>query len=272
MRLAKGIERENRGRLELLHRSFTGPFSVAQATEIFGFDREKTRKLLAYFASRGWLSRVRRDAYTVVPLGATAPSDWREDPWVVAAHAFAPCYLGGWTACEHWGLTEQLFLSIVVITGKRVRNRTVEIQGTRFQIKVLNDKKRFGTRPAWRGQNQVQVSDPSRTIVDILDDPKIGGGIRHVADILAVYFKEKLRNDAELIEYAKRLGNRTVFKRLGFLVETLQIAAPQLIEACAKQKSTGLALLDHTISKKGRIVKKWNLRVNAEIKPVETAS
>jgi predicted transcriptional regulator of viral defense system len=188
----------------------------------------------------------------------------------VATSAFRPCYLGGWTACEHWGLTEQLFRSVVVITGKRVRNRAAEIQGTRFLVKVLPNDKLFGTKPVWRGQNQVQVSDPSRTIVDILDDPTIGGGIRHVADILSAYCTEKLRNDSELLDYTERLGNRTVFKRLGFLLEARGIPAPELIQSCLGRKSAGLTVLDPTVKKVGRVLKRWNLRVNVEIKPAET--
>jgi len=35
---------------------------------------------------------------------------------------------------------------------------------------------------------KVDVSDVHRTIVDMLDDPSSGGGIRHVAECLSAYF------------------------------------------------------------------------------------
>ncbi|MFQ5351777.1 MAG: hypothetical protein ACE5D3_01750, partial [Candidatus Binatia bacterium] len=130
-----GIESHNRDLLEQLHRTFAGPFSPAEAADALRLDCQRARRLLAHLTSRGWLSRVRRGLYVTVPLGASAPADWREDPWIVAAKAFTPCYIGGWSACEHWGLTEQVFRDIVVMTGRSVRSGKTEVQGTPFRLK-----------------------------------------------------------------------------------------------------------------------------------------
>ena len=64
--------------------------------------------------------RVCRGLYAPIPLDAIDPSAWREDPWVIASKLFGPdYYIGGWTACEHWDLTEQIFRETVVVTTKR---------------------------------------------------------------------------------------------------------------------------------------------------------
>jgi predicted transcriptional regulator of viral defense system len=123
----------------------------------------------------------------------------------------------------------------------------------------------FGTAPAWRGTTKVLVSDPSRTVVDLLADPAIGGGIRHVTQILRSYFSSEHRDDRALVRYATRLGNRAVFKRLGFLTELLRIEAPALIKHAMNHKSAGLSFLDPSIRRRGRILKRWNLRVNADL-------
>ena len=232
MTTAKGITEKNRKLLEALHRQARGLFAVADAAAIWKLPLPRAKRLLAYFATSGWLSRIRRDAYTTVPLGATSPSEWRADPWVVAAATFAPCYLGGWTACEHWGLTEQLFRDVIVMTVRRVRNRLQEIQGTRFRLKVMPEQRLFGTRTVWREQNAVTVSDPTRTVVDLLDDPSVGGGMRHVSEVVRAYFDGSDRQDAKLLEYATRFGNRTVFKRLGYLVEIFGIEAGEVLAGC----------------------------------------
>lgn len=257
-----GIERAKRTLLEKLHRDTTGPFTAIHASRILSLDVKQARFFLAYLASRGWLSRIRRGLYSTVPLGAETPSQWREDPWIVAAHVFAPCYIGGWSAGEHWSLTEQIFRDIIVVTAVSTRKTTTTIQGTVFRLKFLNQAKHYGTRPVWRGQTKVLVSDPSRTIVDVLDDPRLGGGIRHVTDMLAVYFSGEHRNEKRLLEYAAKIGNRSVFKRLGFLVERLKIKAPDFIARCHRMQSSGLTLLDPAVKHRGRIVKRWNLRVN----------
>ena len=99
--MLRGIEERNRALLEQLHRDSTGPFSIQDAAKILAVDGRRAGRLLRYLAERGWLSRVRRGLYTTVPLGASEPSAWREDPWAVAARVFAPCYIGGWSAAEH---------------------------------------------------------------------------------------------------------------------------------------------------------------------------
>ena len=103
------------------------------------------------------------------------------------------------------------------------------------------------------------VSDPHKTIIDMLDDPMIGGGIQHVADCLSVYLKRIDRNDELLIEYADRLGNGAVFKRLGFLLE--QSKESRLLRSmCAERMTSGNAKLDPAVSG-GKIVSRWRIVV-----------
>jgi predicted transcriptional regulator of viral defense system len=261
-----GISEVHRRRVDELHRRFQRPFSVAESAELFRLDRPRARRLLAHLAAQGWLSRVRRDAYITVPLGAEQPGEWREDPWVVAAQVFAPGYLAGWTACEHWGLTEQIFRDVQVVTARRLRYRVQEIQGTRFLAKTVSPERLFGTKAVWRGQSQIEVSDPPRTVVDLLDDLGLGGGIRHVAEIVTAYFGGEHRDDRRLQDYAHRLGNRTVWKRLGYLLESLRIDAPELREVCRESMSSGISLLDPSAGVKGPVLKRWNLRINTTLR------
>jgi predicted transcriptional regulator of viral defense system len=266
---AEGIERSNRTLLERLHRTARGPFGAAEAAPMLEVPEPRASRLLRYLAARGWLSRIRRGLYTVVPLGATNPSAWREDEWIIASRVFAPSYIAGWSALGHWSLTEQLFRTVMVATGQSVRARDVEVQGTSFRVRHVPKAKHFGLKPVWRGRVRVLVSDPSRTMVDVLDDPSSGGGMRHIADALGEYWVSDHRSEQKLIEYATRVGNRTVFKRLGFLAETMALDAPKLVEACRRNISSGVSALDPAVRRQGRIVTRWNLRVNVAITPRE---
>lgn len=263
--MAQGIGERNRRLLDLLHRKASGPFTAEEASKVLSLEHRRTARFLRYLAERGWLSRIRRGVYTTVPLGATDPSAWREDAWVVAARLFAPCYIGGWSASEHWSLTEQVFRAVVVMTTRPVRLSSIDVQDQPFRLKHISRRKLFGSSTEWRGRVRINVSDPSRTIVDILDDPAIGGGMRHGAAVLAEYWTSSHRDEMLLLEYARRLENRTVFKRLGFLLEELEIHAPTLVAACFENRSSGISALDPTVKRKGRIVKRWNLRVNVSL-------
>jgi predicted transcriptional regulator of viral defense system len=266
-----GLGPKNRERLTVLHRMLPGPFTADDAAIALAVPRDEAARITGYLASKGWLSRVRRGLFSVVPLEADVPEAWRADPWLVAKRVFAPCYVGGWSACEHWSLTEQLFRSVLIVSAMPQRSAQVTVQGTEFRVATRQPSALFGTRKVWRGREQVDVSDPSKTIVDLLDDPSIGGGIRAVADVLGEYFSMNHRADELLVSYADRLGNRTVFKRLGYLLETLEVDAAGLIETCRSRRSAGLAKLDPSIRSGGRITKRWGLRINAQIEAAADA-
>jgi len=262
---AEGITYANRALLERLHREISGAFDVQRAAMTLGLDPDRTRRLLAYLARRGWLSRVRRGLYVAVPLDARRSGEWIEDPWVVAERTFSPCYVGGWSACQHWGLTEQVFRTMLVVTARKVRNHEPEIQGTPYRLTVRSEEKLFGLTQVWRDRVRVSVSDPTRTVIDILDDPTLGGGIRSVADILYEYVTGEFRDDDLLLEYGDRLGNRAVFKRLGFLLEHLEVSPGGLLAACGRRRSAGLVTLDPSVHTRGRIVTRWGLRANVAL-------
>ena len=264
--MPKGISGRNRRLLTLLHRSFAAPFSVQEAAAALRFAVPRTQRFLAYLAERGWLVRVHRGLYAPVPLDAEAPSEWKEDPWVVAAKLFGPSYyIGGWTACEHWDLTEQIFRETVVFTTRRVRSKEVVIHGYPFRIRRTPPKNMFGTRPVWRDQVRMALSDPSRTVVDVLNNPSLGGGIRHVAAVVAEYFISDHRDDALLEDYLRRVDNHAVHKRLGYCLETLEVEAPGLLRACEEGVSSGVSLLDPSLPNRGPVRRCWNLRVNGTV-------
>jgi predicted transcriptional regulator of viral defense system len=260
-----GIAASTRESLARLHRAFTGPFTVDDAAEVLTLPVPATRRLLGHLARKRWLSRVRPGLYLAVPLDAAHPGEWSEDPWLIAAKTFDPCYVGGWSAAEHWGLTEQLFRDIVVVTSRETRQRHHLFQDMPFLVtRRRPDALAFGLRGAWRGQTKVPVSDPSRTLVDVLDDPSIGGGIRHVSAVIAEYLASEHRDDDLLIDHGDRLGNRSVFKRLGWVLEMRGVEGP-LRDACAERRSAGLVKLDPTVAAEGRIVRRWGLRANVAL-------
>jgi predicted transcriptional regulator of viral defense system len=220
-------------------------------------DRTTAGKTLARWHAQRWLQRVGHGLYAPIPLDARATEQVLEDPWVLVPPLFDAAYIGGWTAAEHWDLTEQLFRSIFVFTTKAIRVRKHDVHGITFVLRHIPPQALFGTRSVWRGQAKVQVSDIHRTIVDMFADPAVGGGIRHVADCFTAYLKHKDANPETLIQYAEKLGNGAVFKRMGFLAETLP-DQEELAEACRARLTQGNAKLDPGLPSP-RLVRAWRL-------------
>jgi predicted transcriptional regulator of viral defense system len=200
--------------------------------------------------------------FVAVPLESSSTDIAPEDAWVIADKLFAPCHIGGWSAAEHWGFTEQLFRSTMVFTPRRPRARRVEARGTVFIVRTVEKRAMFGLKPVWRGRVRVNVSDPTRTVLDLLDTPALGGGIRSVIDMLEAYFGSRHRDSKLLIRYADQFGNRAVFKRLGDLVSAFFGGEREIVDACRARLSAGNAKLDPKLPA-DRLVSTWRLRVPA---------
>ena len=257
-----GLRRTSRERLSKVLRQARGGISPADASRALSVKQAEAARLLSQWSSRGWLTRVRRGLYVPVPLESTTPDLPLEDSWTVAERLFSPCYIGGWSAATHWGLTEQLFRSTLVVTTRRPRARRVEARGTIFVLRTVGEKAMFGLKPIWRGKARVNVSDPTRTILDLLDTPALGGGIRSVLDMLKAWLASEYRDPKLLIRYADQLGNKAVFKRLGFLAAMSAPKEEELISDCRKRLSAGIAKLDPKLPA-DRLATAWRLWIPA---------
>ena len=221
-------------------------------------------KMMARWAEQGWLRRVRRGLYIAVPVDAMQPELWSEDPLILASAVWDPCYVTGWTAGNHWSLTEQVFHTIVVRTTKRVRDPSQHLLEHKYLVgRVSSDRLEWGLRNVWVRDRRVAMADEARVIIDVLDDPSIGGGIRHCADMLATYVAE--HGEGDLLRYGELLGNGAVFKRLGYLCEHLGLARDSFLESCQRHLTAGYALLDPSTADGAATSPRWRIRANVRL-------
>ena len=253
-----GLGKIERKRLSNVLRETKGSISVPQASGILGVSSSDAAKMLSLWAKKGWVTRIKRGFYIPVPLESRTANIPLEDAWPIAERLFAPCYIGGWSAAEYWDLTEQIFKTVLVLTTQKPRDRKPVIKGTSFLLRNISEKDLFGLKPVWRGQVKVSVSDATRTILDMLSDPQLGGGIRSTVDMFNAYLKSENKNMDLLIDYAKRFENGAVFKRLGFLLERFAPNEQSALNACKAGLTTGNAKLDPKLPA-DKLVTRWRL-------------
>jgi len=248
-------------RLAALIRATDGTIRVADAVAVLDLDRTHAAKLLAGWHKQGAIRRVARGIYVPVSPSALGQTQVLEDPWVLVPDLYEPGYIGGWSALEYWELTEQLFRSVCVLTSKRTVYGDASHQGVGFFIKYLPQKHLFGTKTIWRGHVKLQISDPYKTVLDIVDDPRLGAGLQHTVDCLSEFRKlyDKQCDLEQLLAYAIQIDNGALFKKLGFLAEQLKFDTP-FINECASRLTTGYTYLDKNASD-NKLVTKWRLWV-----------
>lgn len=264
-----GIGKTDRERMAAIIRGTKGTVSVGEAAMILNVASTDAAKMLSRWSKKGWMSRIRRGLYVPVPLESRTADVPLEEPWLIADRLFSPCYIGGWSAAEYLDLTEQIFSTVLIMTVLKPRDRRPVIKSTEFMLRTISEKAMFGLKPVWRGQVKLSVSDPTRTILDMLVDPVLGGGIRSVKDMFVNYMRSENKNLKQLIEYGEQLGNGAAFKRLGFLLEKTAPDETEPIEQCRKRLTAGNTKLDPKLSNR-RLITRWRLWVPENWKRMET--
>jgi predicted transcriptional regulator of viral defense system len=258
MNKLSGIGKKERRQLSEVLRQTKGIISVSEATDILNTDRSNAAKMLAKWAEKGWLSRLKRGLYVSIPIESRIADIPLEEPWIFAEYLYSPCYIGGWTAAEYWGLTEQIFRTIVVFTTTKPRQRKTEIKNIKYMIRTIPKSAMFGLKPIWKGEVKMLVSDPTRTLIDMLNDPALAGGVRPAVDVLKTYMNSKNKDLKLLLNYAIKMRNGAVFKRLGFLIERMFPSENETISECQKAITKGNAKLDPKLHA-DRLITKWKL-------------
>ena len=182
----------------------------------------------------------------------------------------APSYIGGWSAAEHWGLTEQIFRSTFVVTGGRARRSDLSVGGAEFHVVRVRPHRVESVPLIWRGKERVRVSEPERTIADALANPNWLGGIRTLIDALTELRRSDRWKPERLLTELESVDIGSAFKRLGYIAETLHLVDPGFLRALLDRRTTGLTKLDPAIAARGRLSKRWGVWVNASVGPRET--
>ena len=220
-------------------------------------------QILNRLTQKGWLQRMKRGVYSLVPLSSLSVTPAIEESWTLTTKVFEPAYISGWSAAEHWDFTEQIFNSISLVTQRFQRTSIQVVGGVRCRVWVKKPEDFFGLKTIWFGSNRVEVANPSRLIIDILDKPDFGGGGRHTIDVVRSYWNSEHHNSEQILDYGIKYGKGTVMKRLGFLAEVFNApVSEKWLEKCRSYISSGISNLDTKSPAKGKISSKWNLRIN----------
>lgn len=251
---------------KLARSSKSGVINSGDASKALGFDARKTAAKLGSLAKRGWLHRVRRGVYLIVPLEAEPGSRaTAADPWILAQEVFSPCYIGGWSAAGYWELTEQIFRPTLVVTAAAIRSKSIELLGQEYRLfRVPASRVRIETS-VWRDSVKVNVSSRERTLVDCLRNPALGGGVGHLLLMMKEYANHPERDFRKLLNEAREADSGAVWKRLGYLTEVLWPKEKLIISEASRKLAAGNIKLDPLVKARGKLVKRWRVWSNVDL-------
>jgi len=244
---------------------------VAEGNSIISLDdiekktgsRIMARKVASSLARKRWLARIGRGVYLVLSLNAGSRPEWTEDRYYIASRLADVYYIGYYNMLNHYGWTEQIPMKVIIVVAKPFKSRF--IFGVEYRFITLGKKKFFGIEKKRIGEHEIMVSDQEKTLVDALDHPEYCGGIEEVAKCL--YNAQSEVDWEKILSYAKTMGNGAVFKRLGYLVEIMELNLSEAFrERILSGVTKGYSPLHPGGKKEGKHDSKWNLILNADIR------
>ncbi|MDP3048172.1 MAG: type IV toxin-antitoxin system AbiEi family antitoxin, partial [Thermodesulfovibrionales bacterium] len=233
-------------------------FSFEEAAQILKTDNKQVKKLLHDLVKKGWLKRIEKGKYFLVPLTADTTKPYTINQFLIASKLVHPYYIGFWSMLNYYGYTEQLVNTIFIVSPKKKKN--LSLLGIDYKFIKTHEEKMFGLTEIKVNDMAVQVSDKEKTLLDCLDHPEYCGGITEV--IKGIWNSREEIDSMKILEYAKKMGNSAVIKRLGYLLEILEMDKKIPVRTLQKMIRKGFSPLDPLLPQKGQYNSQWNLIVN----------
>lgn len=213
--------------LECAHAADLPAFRLEDAYRWMSGSRpDAVRQLLTGMVRRGLLMRVKEGLYYIVPFEQSA-EDFMPN-WHLLGHYLAgeiPYYLSYGSALQLRGLNVQPVLEEHIVVSRQVKPSVWKVKGVPFRFIYHNPSHFFGFSKVWvDDHHRVQCADLEKTLIDCLFRPQYAGGI---TEVLRAMHKSSQDIDQErLFGYVQRFGSQAVAKRLGFLLELLELEGP----------------------------------------------
>ena len=224
--------------------------------DLFELPRARVYRLVSQLQEMGLLAEVENGKYLVLGF---EPERVLANPLFIASQLVTPGYVSFWSALHFYGFTEQAPLTVFVATSKK--KRPLVFRGQQFRFITVLPHKLFGYRRESVGGLPVLLADEAKALVDSLAEPRYAGGVAEVAKALQAALAEV--DVATLVEYANRMGDKSLGSRLGFLLARLghSLAGNTLIHSASPVK------LDPSRPTNGHVDTLW--RVNANLTDAE---
>jgi predicted transcriptional regulator of viral defense system len=181
-----------------------------------------TRNVVQQLIRKGWLSRVRRGRYILLPPEHGPDNLGENNVLALATAAATPSYAGWWSAASFHGFTTQIPLTAFIAVTRKMLDR--ELEGSAVRFVHLSNSKFFGAQLYPVYGRQVPISSPVKTLIDCLDRPALAGGVTEVVRVADRALASVPGNEA--VEAAIRFGSKSVMQRLGAISDLVDRPLP----------------------------------------------
>ena len=233
-------------------------FSIADVQKITNKNVNQAADLLSELVKRNVISRLKAGKYIIVPQELGSVNDYIGN-WLIAGKEVVNSpdyYIAFYTAMDFWGMVTHPINKIFVATPKR--QIVPKEMKERLQFIFINKKFIFGVKETWISkQNKVRISNIEKTILDALFHPEYCGGITEIA--IGIFLVREKIDWERLFRYVRKYNKNVVAKRLGYILEILNIINKEILSGLRKYIKNRYDLFDPLLPDKKLAKNKWRL-------------
>lgn len=233
-------------------------FTVEEARETVDMSDERLRQLLYRLEKRGWIQRLERGKYIILPLAAGLEGIYTVHEFLIASRLVSPYAIAFGTALRYYGYSDRLSRTVYVATTRR--KRALTLHGLTYRFVTVTRSRFFGITQISLEGERIHITEREKTIVDCLTRPSYAGGIIEAAK--GLWFGGEEMDLERLVEYAERNKSKAAMQRLGFWLERLGMGDEGLLERVRSGCSRNYVRLEVPGPEAGPRDGRWHVIIN----------
>jgi predicted transcriptional regulator of viral defense system len=243
------------------------PFAVHQ-----NISTAQLRLLVSSLSASGWIEIIKRGTYMI----KSPIYSGEVPPFAIASALVQPLAISHWSALAHHGFTTQIPSMVQASTPRKVvtpdmragithrpRGRAVwRAAGVDVEFVYVQPRHFFGHQQIWAGSwRQVNITDPERTVLDLVAWPDIFGGMQAAIEITEGSISDI--DVSKLVRYALQYHVGSVIKRLGWILGQFNASA-EIVEPLQRYPVTSYYRFYPNRSSHGKANSRWHIYENLD--------
>lgn len=225
-------------------------FGVDEIKALSGWEKTRIHNTLSNLNRKGHIVRIKKGIYTL-------EDHLFDNLFGVMTDAVKPSYISFWTALSYHGFTEQQVSMIQLVSTKQFDD--FEVRDKKVEISTFKPERFFG----YEDIGGAVMANKEKSLVDSLFMPRKCGGLKEYIKCLKNGYR---RLDTDMFrEYIIEFGNRSLVSRMGYLLESLDLADKEYLDKLKEKRSESYVLLNPHGDSIEAHDSDWNIKINRDM-------
>ena len=228
-------------------------FTPQDLRRVFNLSRGQSYNVLCQMQKQGLIHNLQKGKYLLTEFDTLN----KYSIYTIASNLYHPSYISFISALSFYQLTDQLSKTVFIATV--ISKPKFILQNTTLQFVKLSKNSFFGYRKEQNQEDEFFIAEPEKAILDCLFLSRYSGGLSVIFEALN---NLKSIDSQKFIEYGLKMRAKILLKRLGFLLEKLDI---DIYSQIKNKIGASYTPLDPARNRLGSYNKKWKLIINFEL-------